>query len=271
MPDRKIAPLVYMESDLTESALFYKLWAWGDKNKKQLLYGLIVVIVAGLVVAFWFAHENEKQKDANSALAALTSRNVGTLNSAPTADALIKVNSDYADTDAGQRALLLAAGDLFAAGKYDEAMAQFDKFIKNYNSSPLVAQAALGRASCYDAMGKTNDAVSGYQGLIDRYPAQNVVAQAKLRLGILLEAQGKYREARNQFEDLARNFQGTMIGSEGIERLQELNAAHPEAQPAPPAMTMPNASTLTAPPAVSAPKTSAAPAISIVPGTNKAP
>jgi len=261
-----------MESDLTESALFYKLWAWRDKNRKQLLYGLVALVIGGLIVAFWFAHGNEKQKDANSALAALTSRNVGAASGAPTADAFLKVNSDYPDTDAGQRALLLAAGDLFAAGKYDDAMAEFNKFLKDYNSSPLAAQAALGVASCYDASGKTNDAVSGYQGVLDRYPSQNVVAQAKLRLGILLEAQGKYRDARNQFEDLARNFPQTMIASEGISRLQELDAAHPEAQPAAPtAMMTPKVSTLTAPPAVSGPKTSAAPAISILPSTNKAP
>jgi len=272
MPDRKIAPPVYMESDLTESALFYKLWAWGDKNRKQLLYGLVALLVLGMIVAFWLAHTNEKQKDANSALAALTSRNAGTPNGGPSSDALLKVNSDYPDTDAGQRALLLAGGELFAAGKYDVAMAQFDKFIKDYNSSPLVAQAALGRASCYDAMGKTNDAVTDYQGLIDHYPAQNVVAQAKLRLGILLEGQGKYRDARNALEDLARNFPGSMIASEGIARLQELNANHPEAQPAPAAMTgTPSITTLAAPPAAAAPKTSAAPAISVSPSTNKAP
>jgi predicted negative regulator of RcsB-dependent stress response len=261
-----------MESDLTESALFYKLWAWGDKNRKQLLYGLIVLVVAGIVVAFWFAHGTEKQKDANSALAALTSRNVTTPNGAPASDALLKVNADYPDTDAGQRALLLAAGDLFVAGKYDEAMAQFNKFLKDYNSSPLAAQAALGVAACYDASGKTNDAISGYQGVIDRYPAQNVVAQAKLRLGILLEAQGKYRDARNALEDLARSIPpNSMIGSEGISRLQELNAAHPEAQPAPSAMVAPNVPTLTATPAVSAPKTSTVPVILPAPSTNKAP
>jgi predicted negative regulator of RcsB-dependent stress response len=271
MPDRKIAPPVYMESDLTESALFYKLWAWGDKNRKQLLYGLIAIVVGGIIVAFWLAHAHEKQKDANSALVALTSRNVGISGASASPEALLKVNSDYPDTDAGQRALLLAAGDLFAAGKYDEAMTQFNKFLKDYNNSPLAAQAALGVAACYDATGKTNDAATGYQGVIDRYPTQNVVAQARLRLGVLLEAQGKFRDARNTLEDLARNFSGTMIGSEGIERLQELNAAHPEAQPAPSAAMMtPKIPTLTAPPAMSAPKTSA-PAISIVPSTNKAP
>jgi predicted negative regulator of RcsB-dependent stress response len=272
MPDRKIAPLVYMESDLTESALFYKLWAWGDKNRKLLLYGLIGLVVLGIIVAFWLAHAHEKQNDANAALAALTSRNPATPGGAADADAFLKVNADYPDSNAGQRALLLAAGDLFATGKYDVAMAQFNKFLKDYNNSPLAGQAALGIASCYDAMGKTNDAISGYQGVLGRYPNQNVEAQARLRLGTLLEAQGNYRDARDAFENLARKFQGTMIASEGIAHLQELNAAHPEAQPpAPSAMTAPGIGSLTATPVVSAPNTSAAPAATSAPTTNKAP
>jgi predicted negative regulator of RcsB-dependent stress response len=262
-----------MESDLTESALFYKLWAWGDKNRKQLRYGLIAIVVAGAIVAFGLAHAHEKQKDANSALAAVTSRSVGMPNPVSAPDALLKVNSDYSDTDAGQRALLLAAGDLFAEGKYDVALAQFSKFLKDYNSSPFAGQAALGIASCYDATGKTNDAVSGYQGVIDRYSTQNVVAQARLRLGILLEAQGKYRDARASFEDLARNFPGTMLASEGMSHLQQLNAAHPEVQAAPQATLAapPGVSTLTATPAAGAPKTPAAPVMPAAPSTNKAP
>src|SRR6185312_9833849 len=133
MPDRNIAPPVFMESDLTESALFYKLWAWGDKNRKQLLYGLIALVVVGAIVAFYLAHAHEKQKDANGALAAITGQTAFTPGGQPNPDGFLKVNSDYPDTDAGQRALLLAAGDLFTQGKYDVAMAQFSKFIKDYN------------------------------------------------------------------------------------------------------------------------------------------
>ena len=270
MPDRKIAPPVYMESDLTESALFYKLWAWGDKNRKQLLYGVIAIVVLGIIAALWIAHTNQKQKDANSALAALTSQTIANPAAAPTTDALLKVNSDYPNSEAGQRALLLAAGDLFTAGKYDAAMEHFQKFLKDYNSSPFAGQAALGLASCYDATGKTNDAISGYKGIVDRYPNQNVIAQAKLRLGVLLEAQGNYREARTALEEMARTFQGTMIGSEAMARLQELNSAHPEAPVAAPTATaLPSTPTLTMPPAAVAPKVSAAPTVPAAPSTNK--
>jgi predicted negative regulator of RcsB-dependent stress response len=216
-----------MESDLTQSALFDKLWVWGEKNKKQLLWGSIAVVVVGLGVAFWLAHQSERQNDANDALSKLTTQAVlpGKAELAP--DSLLKVASDYSGTDASQRALMLGAADLFDNGKYDEAQARFQEFIKDYNDSPFMAQAAFGIAACQDAQGKTNDAVSAYQSVIDRYPTQNVGPQAKLALARLLEGQGKFSEARNNLEDILRSAQGT-IASEADQRLRELNTAHPE-------------------------------------------
>lgn len=236
-----------MESDVTQSALIYKLWVWADRNKKQLLYGLAALVVVGVIVAFWMAHKSETQNDANYALSKLTSRTANPNAPEPTADALLKVASDYPDTEAAQRALLLAGGDLFAQGKYDVAQAQFQKFIQQYNSSPFAGQAALGVASCYDAEGKTNDAVSGYEAVISRYPSQNVVPQAKLGMARLLEAQGKFREARTALEDLTHTYPGT-ITSEAASRLVALNAAHPEMAPtnAPAMPGMPTVSSLPA-------------------------
>jgi TolA-binding protein len=216
-----------MESDVTQSALFYKLWAWGDKNKKQLLWGLAALVVLGIGIAFWLAHQSETQNDANDALSKLTSRGLSAATPAATPEALLKVAADYPGTEAGQRALLLSAGDLFTAGKYDEAQGQFQKFLQQYSGSPFTAQAALGVAACYDAQGKTNDAISGYQGVADRYQGQNVAPQAKLALARLLEGQGKFKEARASLEEITRTYPGT-INSEAALRLQELNAAHPE-------------------------------------------
>ena len=215
-----------MESDLTQSALFYKLWAWGDKNKKQLLWGLIALVVVGIGIAFWLAHQSEKQNDANDALSKLTSQGVVSGKAEPAPDAMLKVATDYSDTAAGQRALLLGASALFDAGKYDEAQARFQQFIKDYSDSPFMSQAAYGMATCYDAEGKTNDAVSAYQSIVDRYQNQNVAPQAKLALARLLEGQGKFSEARNNLEDILRSVQGT-TASEAAGRLEQLNAAHP--------------------------------------------
>jgi predicted negative regulator of RcsB-dependent stress response len=216
-----------MESDLTQSALFYKLWAWGEKNKKQLIWGTVAVVVVGLGIAFWLVHQNQRQNDANDALSKTTAGAMLPPGTGPTPDALLKITTDYPDSDAGQRALMLGAANLFDAGKFDEAQARFQQFLKDYSESPFMAQAAFGVAACYDAQGKTNDAVAAYQSIVDRYPNQNVSPQAKLALGRLLEGQGKFTQARSNLTDVLRSSQGT-IASEAATRLQELNVAHPE-------------------------------------------
>jgi len=220
-----------MESDVTQSALFYKLWAWGDKNRKQLLYGFIALVVVGVVVAFWLAHATEIQNEANNALSKVVNQNgVASTTTVISPDSLLKVAADYPDTDAAQRAVLFAAASLYANGKYDAALPQFQKFLDQYKGSIFAGQAALGVATCYDSLGKTNDAIPAYQSVIDRYPTQNVASQAKLNMGRLLAAQGKYKEARSAFLDLSRSRAGTM-GSEAVALLEALNAAHPELQP----------------------------------------
>jgi predicted negative regulator of RcsB-dependent stress response len=259
-----------MESDLTQSAVFYKLWAWGDKNKKQLLWGLIALVVVGIVVAFWLSHKSETQNDANYALSKLTSRVGGPSTPEPTADDLLKVAAEYPGTDAAQRAQLLAAGDLFVSGKYDVAQDKFQKFVQQYSGSPLVSQAAIGVAACLDAQGKTNDALSAYDSVVNRYPSDNVVPQAKFGMARLLEAQGKFKEARTTFEELSHMFAGT-ISSEATIRLQELNAAHPELQPT---NSMPQATSQvlkTLPTAATPAVTPAAPAHPPAITTNKTP
>lgn len=230
---------MYMESDVTQSELLYKLYAWGDKNKKFLLGVLVALVIVGIGVAFWFSHQNEEQTDANNALSKLTTQETPTAPE-PTPEALLGVAGNYAGTAAAQRALLLAAGGLFDAGKYDEAQAQFRKFVQDYSDSPFAAQAALGLAACMDAENKTNDAVTAYQGVADHYAQQNVAASAKMALARLMVAQGKFSDARNYLQEVARTYPAP-TGSEAAEQLQELDAAHPEPQPtnAPAAMKPP--------------------------------
>ena len=240
--DREIAPLVYMESDLTQSAVFYKLWAWGDKNKKLLIGVLIALVVVGIGLAFYFSHQSEEQSDANNALSKLTTHEATPTAPAATPEALLGISTDYAGTDAAQRAELLAAGEFFAAGKFDQAHTQFEKFLQNYSDSPFKPQAGLGLAACLDAEGKTNDAVSAYQSVVEHYPNMNVAAAARMALARLFVAQGKFSDARTSLQDVVRTYPGP-TGSEAAQELQALNAAHPEIQPtnrpAPPLMTAP--------------------------------
>ena len=57
-----------MESDVTQTAFFFKLWAWVDSHRKQILWGAIAVVLAIIVVGFSLWRKNQTQADANDAL-----------------------------------------------------------------------------------------------------------------------------------------------------------------------------------------------------------
>lgn len=224
-----------MESDATQPAIFDKLWVWAETHTKQLLVGLAAVLVVGLVIAFWFVHQGQQQTDANDALSKLAARSILPNAPAPNADALLTVASDFSGTDAGQRAILLAASDLFAQGKYDQALGQFQRILQQQGDSPFTGQAALGVAATMEAQGRTQDAINAYRNVTEHYQQNwNVGPQAKLALARLLEAQGKLTEARDELMESVRTYPAEG-GAEANMRLRELLTAHPELIPASPA------------------------------------
>jgi predicted negative regulator of RcsB-dependent stress response len=269
-----------MESDVTQPALIDKLWVWGEAHKKQIVIGLVVALVVGLVVALLFTFQNQKQTNANDALSKLASRAASPSAPGPDADALLKVAADFPGTDAAQRAILLAASDLFANGKYDESRAQFQRFLQEHGDSPFAGQAALGIAATLDAQGKAQDAINAYLGVVDHYQQNwNVGPQAKLALARLFIAQGKLQDARGQLMDLANpRVYPNEIASEANMRLRELFTAHPELIPASPApaqtlspiLENPNRSVPSAPVSTSTNRPAATPPAGITkPATNK--
>jgi FimV-like protein len=249
-----------MESDVTQSALFYKLWAWGEVHKKQLLIGLIGVIVAGVVIAFWLAHQSQQQNEANDALSKLVVRNLPGPEATP--ESLLKVAGTYPDTEAAQRAALLAATDLYADGNYDEARAQFQRFMQDHADSPFTPEASLGLASCMDAQGRMEDAINAYRNVAERYPTSGVVPQAKLALARLYLAQGKLEDASSALQEVLHTTPGQM-SAEARMQLEELVTAHPELFPS---------SRPPSPPPVAVPAnqpTTSAPIKLLIPPTNK--
>lgn len=196
----------------------------------QLLGGLVAIVVIGLAIAFWFVHQGQQQANANNALSKLVVRNLP--GPAATPEALLAVAGSYPSTDAGQRAALLAASDLYTQGKYDEARAQFQRFLQDHADSPFAGEAALGVAASLDAAGKTDEAINAYRSVENRYLNLGVVPQAKLALARLLEGQGKLQDAKAELLDVLRTYPGQMNAEAG-RQLQDLVVAHPELMPPP--------------------------------------
>lgn len=215
-----------MESDVTQSVLFYRVWEWVETHRKQLIWGIAVFAVVGFGLGYFFWHQTQSEVAANEALAKLTSPvNPG----ARSATAFVKVATDFPHTDAGGRALLLAGAQYFAEGKYSEAQAQFDRYLREYRNGPFGGQASLGRAACLEWQGKVNEAVTAYKDIAERHPSDNVAPQARLALGRLYEGLGRYDLARLSYEQLARP--GSVIGMEAGVRLEALLRKHPAPLP----------------------------------------
>jgi TolA-binding protein len=216
-----------------------QLLTWFEKNKRQVLWGAVAVALIGCAAGIYVWKQNEVQATASEALSKITSGNLMGGAQPGTTDALLKVATDYAGTDAAKRALLLAAGNYFAEDKYKEAQTQFEKFLRDYRDSSFATQALFGVARCKDAQGMTNEALIAYKDIVDHHPSESVAPQARFALGRVYEAQNKLELARDLYQQVAQMDPNGQLGSEAGMRLAELFSKYPNLIPARPASAIP--------------------------------
>ena len=224
-----------MQSDATESLSLLKVRDWYEANKKIVNYGGPAIVIIGLAIWFVLYLQSAKEVKAGEALTSVSMTNgpsSGVL-SPDAANAFLKVAAEYPNSAVAARALLLAAGNLFDAGQYDQAKAQFQRFVREHHDSPFISQALLGVASCFDAQGQATDAVAAYKDLIDHHPGDPVLPQAKFALARLYVAQDKPELAKNLYEDVERTDSYGSLGSEAGMRVEELILKYPSLAPKP--------------------------------------
>ena len=222
------SPVLNMQSNVAELPLSHKAWAWFESNKKQAIYGAVLLAAVGLIVWFALWQRDEKQIAAGDALSDVAAGQFdSTVARSGAAEAYLKVAGQYPNSQAGARALLMAAASFFTDGKYTEAQAQFERFTREYPGSPLMGEALLGVASCLEAEGKTDQAVTAYKELITRHPSETVIPQAKFALASLYETQSKPEQARELYEEVARAAPFASFGNEAGLRVEELEVKYP--------------------------------------------
>jgi len=216
-----------MEQKVAGLTVFEQAWAWFEANKKQAAWGIGILFVVGVVAAYFFWSQAEKQVRAGEALSDVVAKAMSGVGHAEAADAYLRVAATYPGTAAGARALLEAAGLLFTQGKYTEAQAQFQKFIRDYPDNPFRSEAMLGKAASLDAQAKPDEAIRAYKELIDRHPNDSVVPQAKFAMARIYESQNKLREARALYEEVSRAQSTSSLVNEAGIKAEELKAKLP--------------------------------------------
>ena len=232
-----------MRSDVSDvSSSWYDFWGWAETNRKNLAFGGIgiLALVFGVIIYRWNASQTEVA--ASGALLQLrASPPAGRPEPAATAEDYLKVAKAYPKTAAAERALLLAAGAAFTEGKYAEAQAQFQSFVKEHTDRPFAATAAYGAATSLEAQGKPEEALAAYQNIEMRYPKSALVGEAKLAVARLYEAKDQPEQALKTYDEIAKTGTMSSAGGQAMMRKQYLLSMYPGlGKTNPPSATMTN-------------------------------
>jgi predicted negative regulator of RcsB-dependent stress response len=229
-----------MQAQDVPMAYLFKLWPWVEANKNRIIGAAIIIVATGIVTWFYINQREEKEIAAGQALTQLMVSLPLNLTPSQLADLYLKVAREHPGTLAGQRALLQGAAALFAAGRFPDAQAQFQKYLNAHPADVFSAQAALGVATSLDAQpGKMDLAIGAYQRVVNGFSDKIAAVTAKFALARIDEQQGRLATAMNLYEDVARFNPNSLLGSEAGLRAAELKTKLPAVAspvfPAPPA------------------------------------
>ena len=179
-----------MQSKDATTAFLFKLWPWIEANKKRVIIGTGISAAAIFLFSFFSWQHEQNEIAAGRALTQLAVSIPSNASADQMAGAYLKIAGDYPGTPGGRRAWLQGAAALFAAGKFADAQAQFQKYLDAHPDGDFSASAALGVA------------------------ASLVVNTAKFALARIAEQQGKFTDALNFYENITRSAPGSVLAQE---------------------------------------------------------
>lgn len=232
LPDQKIV-ISYMQSQDTETLVYFKLVPALVANKNRIIGGLVAVVAVILLVLFLSWQKDQKEVNAGQVFSQLwVSAQTGAA-PATLAGQYLKIAEDYPNTQTAQRALLQGAAILFAAGNYADALTQFQKFADAYPNSTLLSTAMLGIASSLEAQGKADGAQDAYHKVLNTYTDPVSQLTAKFALARIDEQQGKPADALRYYQEIAHAAPNSALGQQANLKAVELAAMLPKAPSAP--------------------------------------
>jgi len=164
--------------------ILFKFWPWLEANKNRLIAGVAALFAVYGIYSFLTWQHEQKEAEAGNALTKLLVAPAPGAKPEDQAAKYAQLAAEYSGTAAAKRAQLQAATAFFEAGRYDEATAQFQKFLAAGAPGALAATAQLGLAASQEALGKP-EATASYQKVVSLYPGSSCEQSAKAALARL--------------------------------------------------------------------------------------
>lgn len=211
-----------MEQNIAETPFLLNAWAWIEKNRKQVIFGAVAVVVAVAVAGYTSWAAKEKRVAAGKELSRAAFSAEARQGGQTAAETLLKVAAANPGTDAGAQAILLAANELFQAGKHADAQAAFERFRKEYPGNKLTPQAIYGNGTALAAQGKWDEAVLAYKECVERHATASVAPYAKFALARAYESQGKSDLALPLYQDVLKDGENRSFMDQAAQRVEAL-------------------------------------------------
>ena len=180
-----------------------------EKNRQTILVGLAVAVIVGAGVLWWAFSLHNTKLAAQAFFAQAT-----------TPAAWREVMDKYPGSQPAADAAFLLADALRTEGKFDEAVALYQKFLSDFPQHPLVGGARLGIAETYAAQGKTNEALAALR--VAETSGGYAAPFAGLLEGRTLVREGRYAEANTAFSKVMTSYQSSPIARIAIRQIEEI-------------------------------------------------
>jgi len=163
---------------------------WWEKDGKQTV---ALLAVAAIAVGGWYGWKNHRESVRDAASASLTS--------AYTADELEEAVSRFSGQPVGGALKIRLAKSYFDAGRYEEALAQYEELAANPPDG-FADIPAVGKAQCLEALGKFAEAVAAFDAFAEANPKSFLALTAQLGAARSLAQSGDKAKALERMEAL---------------------------------------------------------------------
>ncbi len=192
---------------------------WWEKDGKQTV---VMLAVAAIAVGGWYGWKNYRASVRTAASEALVN--------AYTADELEEAVARFSGQDVGGALKIRLAKSYFDAGRYEEALAQYDEIAKNppdgFADIPVV-----GRAQCLEALGKFAEATEAFDAFAEGNPKSYLSLTAQLGAARAVAQAGDSKKALERIEALKAANKDDEIAKARVEATEAVIKRY-EAKPA---------------------------------------
>ena len=130
---------------------------------------------------------------------------------------------DSAESKAAYR----GAFTMLKAGQYDECIASFNNFLRQYPSSQYADNAQYWLGEAYYVMGQFEPAIDQYQKLVNGYPDSKKQSHAMLKIAYSYHELALAEQAVGVLTELKNRFPGSAAARFADERLRRIRAESP--------------------------------------------